>query len=325
MPNRNQAHIDRAMTAISVAYIQDAANFIADKVFPIISVKRQSDLYFKYSRADFFRDEAELRGPGTESAGGDYDVEQSSPYYCRIYAFHKDITREERNNQEDPLNVDRDATIFVTQKMLLRREIAWATKYFKTGVWGREVEGISTGTPTGTQCIKWSVPTSTPIMDINRESIKMMEATGYRPNTLVLSPLAFTELSNHEDFLNRIKYSQKGVITEDLIAQLFQVKTVLVAWAIKNSAGKYEPEANSFISGKHALLCYSAPNPGLMVPSAGYIFSWDGLEESGGYGSRIIRIPMPTLGIGTERIEGEMAFDLQLIASDLGVFFRDIV
>jgi hypothetical protein len=42
------------------------------------------------------------------------------------------------------------------------------------------------------------------------------------------------------------------------------------------------------------------------------------------YGSRIVRLPMDILGLGTERIEGEVAFDPKVIAQDLGVFFKDI-
>jgi hypothetical protein len=34
---------------------------------------------------------------------------------------------------------------------------------------------------------------------------------------------------------------------------------------------------------------------------------------------------MPWLGFGTERIEGEMAFDCKLVAADLGFFFNGAV
>jgi len=77
--------------------------------------------------------------------------------------------------------------------------------------------------------------------------------------------------------------------------------------------------------GKHALLCYSNPRPALKKPSAGYIFAWTGLEGSGAYGNRIVRLPMDMLGLGTERIEGEIAFDAKKICGDLGTFFKDIV
>jgi hypothetical protein len=43
------------------------------------------------------------------------------------------------------------------------------------------------------------------------------------------------------------------------------------------------------------------------------------------YGSRISKFPMIQLGIGTMRIEGDMAFDQKLVAEDLGAFFSGIV
>lgn len=323
MPNMQDAHIDRALTNISVSYLQDASAFIADKVFPIVPVKRQSDVFYTYSKADFMRDEAQLRGAGTESAGGDYGVEASEPYYCRKHAFHKDVTEEERANYDEPLDADKDATDFISQKMLIRREMQWASNFFKAGVWGTEITGADTAG--ANQAIKWDLPTSNPIKDITDAGVAMAGATGYKPNTLVLSPYAFNALKNHEDILDRIKYTQKGIVTADLLGTLFEVDNVYVAWSVVNSAAKGADAAVDFIMGKNALLCYSNPRPGLRKPSAGYIFAWTGLKGAGAYGNRIVRLPMDMLGLGTERIEGEMAFDTKKICGDLGVFFKDIV
>lgn len=323
MPTMQNAHIDRALTNMSVAYMQDASAFIADKVFPTIKVKRQSDVYYIYSKADFMRDEARVRGAASESAGGDYGVESSDPYYCRKHSFHKDVTPEEKANYDEPLNADRDANDFVTQKMLIRREMEWASKFFKTGVWGTEIEGASTAS--SGKKVFWDMPTSNPIEDITNASVAMAGATGYRPNTLVLSPYVFNALKNHDDILDRIKYTQRGIVTEDLLATLFGVDRVLVAWGVVNSAKKGANADVDFIMGKNALLCYSNPAPALRKPSAGYIFAWTGLEGTGAYGNRIIRLPMDMLGLGTERIEGEMAFDCKQICSDLGTFFKGIV
>lgn len=323
MPTMQNAHVDRALTNISVSYLQDASAFIADKVFPIVPVKRQSDIFYIYSKADFMRDEAQVRGAATESAGGDYGVEASDPYYCRKHAFHKDVTPEERANYDEPLDADKDATDFVTQKMLIRREMQWATNFFKAGIWGTEIAGGDAAAEG--VAIKWNMPTSNPISDITGAGVAMAAATGFKPNTLVLSPYVFNALKNHEDILDRIKYTQKGIVTEDLLATLFGVENVYVAWSVVNSAAKGADAAVDFIMGKHALLCYSNPRPALRKPSAGYIFAWNGLEGSGAYGNRIVRLPMDMLGLGTERIEGEIAFDAKQICKDLGVFFKDIV
>lgn len=323
MPTMQNAHIDRALTNTSVAYMQDASAFIADKVFPIVKVKRQSDVFYVYNKGDFMRDEAQVRGAASESAGGDYGVEASSPYYCRKHAFHKDVTPEERANYDEPLDADTDAADFVSQKMLIRREMEWATKFFNTGIWGREITGADASGVD--QAAYWNLPTSDPIKDITDAAVQMASETGYKPNTLVLSPFAFNALKNHEDILDRIKYTQKGIVTEDLLATLFGVEHVYVAWSVVNSAEKGAADSVGFIMGKHALLCYSAPAPGLKKPSAGYIFAWTGLEGSGAYGNRIVRLPMDMLGLGTERIEGEIAFDAKQVCKDLGVFFKDIV
>ncbi len=323
MPDMKSAHIDRALTNISVSYLQDASAFIADKVFPIIPVKRQSDVFYTYSKEDFMRDEAQVRGAATESAGGDYGVEASEPYYCRKHAFHKDVSPEERTNYDEPLAADKDATDFVSQKMLIRREMQWATNFFKAGVWGTEIVGAEADGEG--EAAKWNLATSNPIKTITDAGVAMAGATGYKPNTLVLSPYAFNALKNHEDILDRIKYTQKGIVTADLLATLFEVENVYVAWSVVNSAAKGAAGAVDFIMGKHALLCYSNKTPGLRKPSAGYIFAWTGLEGSGAYGNRIVRLPMDMLGLGTERIEGEIAFDAKKICGDLGVFFKDIV
>ena len=324
MPKMQDAHIDRALTNISVAYLQDASAFIADKVFPIVSVKRQSDVYYQYNKGDFMRDEAQLRGAATESAGGDYGVEAQDPYYCRKHAFHKDVTPEERANYDEPLQADQDATTFVSQKMLIRREMEWASKFFVAGIWGTELEGKAATPDTG-EFLQWDQATSDPIKDITTAGVKMAAATGFKPNTLVLSPYVFNALKNHEDILDRIKYTQKGIVTTDLLATLFEVDKVLVPWAVVNSAAKGASDSVSFIYGKHALLCYSAPRPALRQPSAGYIFAWTGLEGSGAYGNRIVRLPMDMLGLGTERIEGEMSFDVKKVCADLGTFFKSAV
>lgn len=324
MPTMQNAHIDRAMTNISVAYLQDASAFIADKVFPIVPVKRQSDVYYVYNKGDFMRDEAQVRGAASESAGGDYGVEAANPYYCRKHAFHKDVAPEERANYDQPLDADTDATEFVSQKMLIRREMEWATNFFKTGVWDTEIEGKAASPSTG-ETLQWNLATSDPIKDVTEAAVTMASATGFKPNTLVLSPFAFNALKNHEDILDRIKYTQKGIVTADLLATLFEVDNVYVAWSVVNSAAKGASDSVSFIMGKHALLCYANPRPALKKPSAGYIFAWTGLEGSGAYGNRIVRLPMDMLGLGTERIEGEIAFDAKKICGDLGVFFKDIV
>lgn len=324
MPTKQQAHIDRALTNISVAYIQEESNFIAANVFPQIPVKKQSDTYFVYNKGDFFRDEARVRAGAAESVGGEYGVEAADPYYCRVHAFHKDVTEQERANYDEPLDADADATDFVTQKMLIRRERIWAERYFKPGVWSTELTAAD-APANAKEFVPFNKPTSDPIRVVADQIVTMASTTGYRPNTVVMSPAVFYALKNHEDILDRIKYTQKGIVTADLIATLFEVDHVHVAWSVVNTANQGAEDDIGFIMGNHMLLAYVNPRPAIKKPSAGYIFAWTGLKGSGAFANRIVRLPMDMLGLGTERIEGEIAFDAKVIAQDLGVFFKDAV
>jgi len=324
MPTPAQMHIDRLLTNLSVAYIQNEQNFVAAQVFPIVPVQKQSDRYVIYDRGDFFRDEAQQRAAGTESAGGDYNIDTTPSYFATKWAYHKEVTEDDRANADQPLMPDRDATTFVTQKLLLKREIVWAQNYFNTGIWSNESDGVASS-PSSSQVLQWNDAASVPIDDISNAKVQIAGTTGFDANVLVIGYPVFWALKNHPTVLDRIKYTQKGIVTTDLLAQLFEVDKVVVAKAVVNTAAKGADESNTFILGKNALLAYAAPNPGIQQPSAGYIFSWTGLEGAGAYGQRMLRIPMPWRGAGTERVEGEMAFDAKMVAADMGFFFNGVV
>ena len=65
-PTQSAVHVNRPLTMLSVAYAQAQSAFIADKVFPVVPVDKQSDLYYVYTKNDWFRDEAQVRPPATE-------------------------------------------------------------------------------------------------------------------------------------------------------------------------------------------------------------------------------------------------------------------
>lgn len=325
-PTLNQVHVNRPLTNISQAYIQDQGDYIADRIFPVVPVQKQSDRYFVYTKGDWFRDEAQVRGPATESAGGGFDIDNTPSYYAPVYAFHKDVDDQVRANTDDPLNADRDATLFVTQRLLLKREVLVLQSTLKTGIW--------TGSTTGgdiTPGTKWSAANSTPLEDIEAQVWAVKQTTGRFPNRFFIGALVWQALKNHAEVLDRIKYTQKGVMTPDLLASLIappgvEDMQVIVASAIINNGVKGAADSFDFIGPKKdALLLYREPNPGIMVPSAGYIFTWVGLLGAGAFGSRMSTIQMPWLGIGTERVEGELSFAVKQVGADLGAYFTAAV
>lgn len=325
-PTPGDVHVNRPLTNISIAYMQSASAFIAARVFPNIPVSKQSDRYFTYARGDFNRDEAKERAPGTESVGGGYSIDSTPTYYCREYSFHKDVPDQVRANADEPLNPDREATAFVTQKGLLRREKVFVANYFKTGVWGTDLTGVASN-PTGPQFLQWNDANSTPIELVRAAKTAVLESTGFEPNKLVLGRKVYDALIDHPDIVDRIKYGQTAgapaMANRETLAKLFEIDELLVMNAIENTAVEGQTAAHSFIGGKHAMLVYSAPAPGIMTPTAGYTFSWTGMVGAGFEGNRIRQFRMENLK--SDRVEIDMAFDMKLVASDLGYFFASAV
>lgn len=312
-PTQSDVHVNAILTQFSVAYMNKAENMVAGKVFPLVPVAKQSDLYFVYTKNDWFRDEAKPRADATESAGSGYNLSTAS-YNAVVYAIHKDIGSQTRANADNPLNMDRDATEFVTQRLMLRQEIQWVADYFVTGVWGTST------TPTNL----WSDYTlSTPIDDVETGKATILSNTGMDPNTLVLGYNVFRQLKNHPDVVDRYKYTSADAITEDMLARLFGVERVFVAKAIKATNVEGHTAAYDFTHGKHALLVYSAPSPSLLAPSGGYRFSWTGVSEGLGANIGVKTIPMPWLG--ADRVEGQIAFADKIIGSDLGYMWVSVV
>lgn len=312
-PTPGDVHVNRPLTNISVAYVQDQRQFVADQVFPNVPVQKQSDLYFIFNREDFLRDEAKVRAPSSESAGGGFAISTAS-YLCEVYAFHKDIDDRLLANADDPLDLEEAATSFVTQKCLIARERLFAARAFTTGIWGTDV----------TPSPLWSAASSTPRKDVETGKMAIMSASGFKPNTLVMGQQVFSGLRDNAAILDQFKYTSSRSIDADLLAGYFDIEKVIVAGAVFSNTveGTASPAAPSFILGKHALLCYVPSTPSLMLPAAGYTFVWNGYLGMNS-GQRIKRFRMENLN--STRIEGEFAWDLRVVAAPLGYFFNGAV
>ena len=317
-PTPSSVHVNRPLTAISIAFMQNQNRFIASKVFPTVSVKKQSDRYFVYDKQQWFRSDAKYRAPGTESAGSGFTIDNTPSYFANTVALHTDVDDDTRANADDPLSPDRDATEFVSRGIMLKRELTWASKFFTTGVW----DGSTTGGDI-TPGVLWSAGGSTPIEDIRAQIHAVDTKTGLTPNKLVLGAEVWNILQDHPDFLDRIKYTQKGIVTADLLAQVLELDEVLIAKALQDTANEGAAAAMSYIFGKDALLVYAAPRPAIKTPSAGYTFAWTGKFGANAEGVVMSRFRMDHLR--SDRVEGEAAYDQKIVSSECGAFFSGAI
>jgi hypothetical protein len=324
-PVYGDVHVSAALTDISVAYLQSADAYIADKVFPLVPVNFQSDKYFVFSKSDFFRDEAQERADATESAGGGFNL-STSTYSANVWAFHKDIGDQVRSNSDPAVDIETTSSEFCTQRLLIRRDRLFVQNYLTTGIWGTDVTGVASA-PTGNQTIQWSDDVNgDPITDVANGKTFVLSTTGMEPNKLTISYPVFQALIKHPLIVDRIKYTSMPTaknVTAILLAEMFDLEQVVVSKAVFNAGIEGGTDSFSFIMGKSALLSYSPPSPGLMIPSAGYIFGWRGYTGLNDIGIRTSSWYIQKLH--ATRVECEMSFDMHLVGADLGYFFNSIV
>jgi len=333
MPNPTQSdlHVNVPLTNVSVAYAGQKAQYIADKVFPQVPVKKQSDLYWKWSKSDMRRTDVQKRAPGTETPGVGY-TQTTDSYFCHVYGVHKDIDDQVRANADSVFKLDKEATEFITNQLLLKRDIDWTNTYFKSGVWDTEYTGTA-GAPSGTdQFLQWSDAGSDPIGDVAKWVIDFRRINGVKPNTMVLGVNTMSALKQHPDIIDRIKYTQRGIVSEDLIATLFDIDKIYTSYATQTVPNVQIPDAETqdagadydFIHSQNGALMLNTPSsPSLMTPAAGYTFTWGGYLGGNSEGIRVKRFRLER--IASDRIEAEATYDQKVVCPDLGVFIGDAV
>ena len=275
-PEGRSLFVSAPLTTISTAY-QQAGNWTADQVFPTVPVTRQGDLYWKYPQGSWKRSIAGVRAPATETPGGGWDVTLDS-YFASVYGVHKDVDDQTLTNARGGgFDLVADASRWVTEQLMLKRDQLFAAKYLTTSVWtalGADQIGVASGAVSN-QFIQFDQAGSDPIKVVTAAQIAVAKNTGYRPNVLVVGPSVYYALLNNQSIIDRVKYTGGGLLTEDVIRQALNVDKIVITWTAQNTAPQGAADSISFISDKSMLLVYAAPAPGLQTLYGGYIFTWD--------------------------------------------------
>ncbi len=263
MPDISMVHVDQALTQVSIAYRN--AQFVADAIFPVVPVSKQSNKYFIYSK-DNFRMLDDSRRPGSRANEIDWTL-STDTYFCEGHALAQALPDELRANADQAIDVDVDTTEMLTDLLYLQREVLVAAKATDPAVvtLNAALSGNS----------QWSDYTnSDPIQAVEDQKSTIQKQLGQLPNSLLVSYPVFKVLRNHPAIIDRFKYSQVGVVQPDHLKSVFNVDNFFVASAIKNTAPEGAADALDYIWGNNALLFYKPPVAGRRQVSLGYQFTW---------------------------------------------------
>jgi len=266
-PTEKDVHVDAVLSGVSVRYTNE--EFIADQVMPVIPVKKESDKYYIYTRA--WKLPQSKRAAGAEANEVEWNVDTDT-YQTEEYALKDLIPDRVRDNADNPLDMDVDTTENLTELIQLGREKRVADVAFAAGTYGSQTSALAGAN-------RWDdYAGSDPIGDVRTAKATVHAATGKMPNTLVIGYQAHLKLLDHPDILERIKYTQKGIITADLLAQVFEVDRYLIGKALYDSTQEGVAESLGYVWGKSVALLYAEASPGLKKVSFGYQFQSRGFR-----------------------------------------------
>jgi hypothetical protein len=310
------------LTSISVAYTQDVQGFVASKVFPIVTVDENSGPYWLYNKGDMLRSDAQLRAPGTKAAQKTVGV-TTDTYLCHQWALDHRIPDEILRTRKSPFT-DQVAVQVLTQDLLIRRDLEWASTFMATGVWSNQIAGGGGGG----QVVSWDNTNATILEDIAGWHDTVKAACGRRPNVAVITSDLWAVVKNNGDVVDRIKYTQRGQVSLDMFASLIEVDEVLMIDSVRaTSAENVSPVVTSQVATQKFLLAYRSPTPDILVPSAGYVFSWpefDGVRDAASAGAAAISSWYERSEEATY-YRGKAHFDMKVVAADAAFLGYDLL
>lgn len=303
--------VDPMLTNVAKGYTN--ARMIASAVLPTIPVKNQAGKHYIYDRGRFRVNDTE-RGAGSNSNEVTLNLTTGNPYHCNDHALRQFVTDEDRDNAVSPMNPYVDATENVVDMLMIDREKAVAD--LVTNVSNLTQNTTLSGTD------QWSdAANSDPIDDLETGMQTVHSAIGVNPNTLILGKQVWDKLKHHPDFLERIKYSQKGIVGTDLLADLIGVEKVLVGEAFYTSSDEGQTETTSYVWGKDAVLAYIAPRVAPKMITLGLNYLWNGktmkVERMRGTDEEDRK--------GAYVRAGDWYYDDNIVAADAGYLLKSVV
>lgn len=299
--------VDPALTNVSIKYTNDS--FIADQMLPVVKVAKQTGKYFKYDKANL-RVEVSLRAAGSPSNEVDFGVTPSGVFSCNDHALKGLIDDEIVDQAESALDPLIDETETITEKLMIEKELAASALLTNTSnlTQNTTLAGVN----------QWSdfSGTSDPIAVVRTGGRTIHNNSLKKANTLMVSKPVFDYLVDHPKVIARVQYSQLGVITEELLARLFNVERVLVGETGYNSAKEGQTDAISYVWGKDAVLAYVNPKVTLKSVTLGLTFT---------YGTRKVKRWYDEDREGTYVRVGDDNYDQRIVCVECGYLIKSAV
>ena len=302
--------VDPVLTDLSLGYKNP--DFMVEKIAPFSEKNQKSGTYFIYTKDYWFRRptgvERAATGPYTRV---DYGV-STGTYDAQEYGLEKALPDPIKSASQTPEALESVDTEFLTHVFQLELEMQVAAALFVASVWGTD------NTLSGTS--QWSdYDASDPISDFATAIRTIRQNTGKKPNSAFIGAAAWDKLKEHPLFLEKYKYTQKGIMTPELVAAVIGLDEINVGESVYNSAAEGQTFSGADIWTDNCLVSV-VETPGLMKPTGAGTLVWN---EKGNFPWGVESYRDEVVRADVQRIFSH--WQIKCLASDLGYLFIDTI
>lgn len=347
------------LTGMAVSYLPSFApkpngfgGFIAPLVFPTVRVGAKTGTYNKWGRGDFLRLEAKKLANAEPAPIGGFKTTFDT-FYTEHYGIAANWTAEDlaeaRIGGISEASLIAAKNLYVTGQCLLRKEVNVAALIQTAGNWSQTYTGVAAN-PVAQQFVKWDLIGAVPVDDVIAISQSMADASGFRPNTMIIPRLVWNKMRSNPSLIDRIKYGgtmdRPTEVTLSQLKGLFEIENIYVPDQQYNTGAEGLADVFTNIWNNNVWIGYVAPlpvigaNPDKQQPSAGYGFSWDGgvgegIPGGAGVGPEsfdAVRNPegifirnYQTVRPAAKYVEAEMWWQANVTGADVGITLTNVI
>lgn len=209
--------IDPVLTNLARGYTNN--QYVSSAIFPVVEVAKEAGKIPLFTMESFkiYNTERAIRAKSNR-----INPEDRNEVDFVLTEHDLEYPVDYREAQEDIFPTMAHAAFVVTEGIMLRREKLAA-----------DMAQDDANYPAGNKITlaagdKFTNPASDPfaIFKNANEAVRMKIAK--RPNTCLMGASSYAALRNHPAILDRIKYTQKGIVIPDLLKSLFDFDTLVI-------------------------------------------------------------------------------------------------
>ncbi|MCP4131537.1 MAG: hypothetical protein GY754_11215 [bacterium] len=257
---------DKILSTLAQGYADPL--FVSESIFKRTPVNKNSEkfpIWGDYRFVDY--GDGLLRPIRTAAKQKDWSLPDYGTYNCLSYALGDKLEDEEiRHSYYNIVNEEIEETMFL---MKIARECSRASILTNADSY-----------PDGnkeTPLLKWDNDAVSVVKEFDRIKNIVAQKIGVEPNIVLMGKLVFLKLKQKAEFSEKIKYTQKDIVTADLMANLLGVDEILVGESLKKQDKKTAKEP---IWGNMTLFCHVTKRNGKKTPTFARAFELSGYPKT---------------------------------------------